>query len=622
MGIFSFLKSTPHITTTADIADQIVVYTRNIIVRQDLIKQITEKYDKSLHLDTRSRLNTSIQTYFSLEEFIARNKPLVVQRSYTKESLREEIRTKFDIYTLPIPFQLCFLPEVQQLFLLYSSYTQKLAEYIIKQVGMKGLQNLVDSITVGTKFQGLSIKDQKKLTALYRELPQVTAVELTSLFQKLNDALFQHIAGAFGENIVLDLTLQHYQYIKETYTYDLVSHYLQIIPHGILEREKLTYMTRNDLEKQAMVAAEEKLRRKLAEKSAQTLEAKLIASVSGLSLGFIMTDVTNTILIINSAAKTILKINDDTQTIKQIEEQLTNSFNFSVFIEQSKNEGAPIELREVDWNSNILRVSVSPIFIHEPAKEYIGSVILIDDITISKKLERTKDEFFAIASHELRTPLTAIRGSVSILKSHYTKEMSEGDIPTLIGFIDQSANRLIDIVNDFLNVSRIEQGRMTFNIEPFPIAELIAEVIHEINSLAEQKNIFLTFENKNRTLHLTLADRDRTKQVLVNLIGNAIKFTERGGVTVNVEEKDHYTTVRVKDTGTGISQTNQKFLFRKFKQADENILAHDSNRGTGLGLYISKKFVENMGGMIYLESSEENKGSTFVFSLPRLEPKI
>jgi signal transduction histidine kinase len=200
--------------------------------------------------------------------------------------------------------------------------------------------------------------------------------------------------------------------------------------------------------------------------------------------------------------------------------------------------------------------------------------------------------------------------------------MSEGDIPTLIGFIDQSANRLIDIVNDFLNVSRIEQGRMTFNIEPFPIAELIAEVIQEIKSLAEQKNIFLTFENKNQSLRLTLADRDRTKQVLVNLIGNAIKFTETGGVTVNVEEKDHYTTVRVKDTGTGISQANQKFLFRKFKQADENILAHDSNRGTGLGLYISKKFVENMGGMIYLESSEENKGSTFVFSLPRLEPKI
>jgi two-component system, sensor histidine kinase ChiS len=137
--------------------------------------------------------------------------------------------------------------------------------------------------------------------------------------------------------------------------------------------------------------------------------------------------------------------------------------------------------------------------------------------------------------------------------------------------------------------------------------------------MAETKHIFLQFENEHEKFHLALADRERTKHVLINLVGNAIKFTKTGGITLSLEEKENHIFVRVKDTGMGISEANKKFLFRKFQQTEENILTHDTNKGTGLGLYISKKFIENMGGTIFLENSEVNKGTSFVFSLPRLE---
>ncbi len=621
MSILNFLGLHNKKQTDADLCDQIISYTKSIVLREDLIKGITDNLN-SVPVNKLQRLSLIIQTYVSLEDFITHNKPLIVQNTYTKEKLREEIRSKFNVFALPRPFQLYFLPEKEKVFLLYSGYTQALAEYIIKQIGVNGLQNLISKATAGTIFEGIRVTDEKTMATFHEHLPDITLTELSDIFRKVNTSLFQHIAKSFGEHIALKLTKENFQQIKEIYDYDLVSRYLRVIPVGALDKERVTYMTREDLEKQAMIAAEEKLRREMAEKSAQTLEAKLLASVSGLTLGFILIDTNNTIITINDSAKNILMIRQEIFTIKDIENQMSTSFDFTGIIEQSKKEMAPIEFNEVEWNNMVLHITVSPILLTTPKKEYIGSVILIDDVTMSKKLERTKDEFFAIASHELRTPLTAIRGSVSILKSHYADKLSEGDIPKLIGFIDQSADRLIEIVNEFLNVSRLEQGRIIFKLEAFSISDLIDEVIKELSSLADSKHIFLRFEDTHQKYHASLADRERTKQVLVNLIGNAIKFTSTGGVTISVEEKDNHVFVRVKDTGEGISEANQKLLFRKFQQAQEDVLTHDVNKGTGLGLYISKKFIENMGGTIFLEHSEVNKGASFIFSLPCLEKYI
>jgi signal transduction histidine kinase len=446
--------------------------------------------------------------------------------------------------------------------------------------------------------------------------------------------------------------------VKETYNYDVISLFLQAVPAGVLDRERVAYMARDDLEKQALVAAEEKVRREMAEKSAQILEgekaiieekvreqtaeiteekealkraveeinanylqiqrteAKLLASVKGLSLGFILTDTENNVITSNEAVKRILKITEDIKSIQDIATKMQDKVDLMAAIGQSKNDTMPVELKELEVLDAILHVTITPVFLTEPHKEYIGTVILIDDITEEKQLERTKDEFFAIASHELRTPLTAIRGSVSILKNYYADKITEGDIPTLITYIDQSSVHLIDIVNEFLNVSRLEQGRITFKNERFSLSDLVSQTVNEFRTLAEKKQLFLRYDNEGTQHSPVFADQDKTKQIFINLIGNAIKFTEHGGISVLTEEKDESVFVKITDTGLGIPTVNQKLLFRKFQQADPNILTHDASKGTGLGLYISKKLIENMSGSIFLERSEDGRGSTFTFSLP------
>lgn len=638
--------------------DKVIRYTKSIVVREDLIKQIVDKFNKTSSDDPDVRLNDSIQMYLMLEDFIVKNKPLVIQKAYTKESLHEEIRKTFDLQKLPIQFRLIFLPEKKQLFLLYISYTKVLANYIVAQVGIEELQKILNPITAKTPFSGIDITNENQITNLYQHLPDIKTNELTLLFKKINEALYQHISVEFGVSMPFQLTLNCFQRIKETYAYYLIARFLQTVPKGILDRERIAYMTREDLEKQAMKAAtEEKIHRELAEKLAKSLqdenkiieekvkeqtfeinqekeklkiaiekvntnflqskrnEAKLTASVKGLPLGFILTDTKNSVVTSNNAVKKILSAPHTITSIQDIEIHLKDSADLAKKIDQCRNRNSSTEFEALTINDQILNVMITPVFLTEPHKEYIGTVILIDDITEEKRLEKTKDEFFVIASHELRTPLTTIQGSTFMLKKYFNNKITDRVIQKFINYIDKSSIRLINIVNEFLNVSRLEQGRIMFNNDVFKISDLIISVINDLKSLADEKKIYLRYDNP-LSLPPVFADKDRTREIFVNLISNAIKFTTIGGVSITTDIKDGSIYTRVKDTGTGITDANKKFLFQKFQQTDDNILARDLTKGVGLGLYISKKLAEAMGGTIFLEASTENKGSTFTFSLP------
>lgn len=655
MGIFSFLKADQPATPPGDVIDQILDHTKSIVVREDLIAHIIQNLKRSAPSQKSTRDRQTIQTYLLLEDFIIHNKPMVVTRAYTKDELRDEIRSKFPIQKLPEEFRLIFLPHIEQLFHVYTTYTSELAQYILNQVGPTQLQAIYSTVTKNTPFAGIDVTTTQAKPEILKHLSEVSENDLTQLFTKVNTALYQNIANSFGENSARELTQHNYYNFKEIYDYDLITMYLRVIPAGILDKERVAFMTRSDLENEAMSMAVEKLRREMAESSAKQLqeeksiiekkvqeqtavirsekealkiavlqaqenEAKLLASVRGLTLGFILTDTTNSILTINYAARRILKLYQEIENVADLERFMGKKFDFISTIEECKKTGSSKEFKEVDWNSSILHISVSPVFLNNLKNEYIGSVLLIDDVTEEKRLERTKDEFFAIASHELRTPLTAIRGSVSIIKSYYSDKISDGDIPQLIGYIDQSANRLINIVNEFLSVSRLEQGRLVFQKETFPISEIIDAVIQELHYLAETKHLSLLYENPGATLRPAIADKDKIKQILINLIGNAIKFTEKGSIIIRTKEDAKNLTVTISDTGPGIPLEHQKLLFRKFQQADNDIFSHDTSRGTGLGLYISKKLLENMDGSIQLEHSEVGHGSTFSFTIPLAAP--
>lgn len=179
-----------------------------------------------------------------------------------------------------------------------------------------------------------------------------------------------------------------------------------------------------------------------------------------------------------------------------------------------------------------------------------------------------------------------------------------------------STERLINLVNDMLNVSRIESGRLTLDIKPTDIVELANTVYAEILPKAQELGINLVLEKPQEELPMVLADKERIEQVFINLIGNSLKFTPKDGkITISVSHKDGNVAVAVIDTGKGIGKEDMPKLFQKFGMIGNDYLRKQSTQGTGLGLYLSKSIVELHGGKIWVESGGEGKGAKFSFTL-------
>ena len=358
--------------------------------------------------------------------------------------------------------------------------------------------------------------------------------------------------------------------------------------------------------------------------------ARLVASINSIPLGFILADLEHRIILKNPALEEILDMSKNPGTI----EEVSNSFGIAGVNDVKFNLAEScrecvvlkqtLEIKEVAYGQKFLRVLCAPISTNEDREhaagsgDIIGYVILIEDITEAKILERSRDEFFAVASHELRTPLTAIRGNAKMLLDMYADKIVDKDMVEMLTDISTSSVRLIDIVNDFLEVSRLEQGRIQINKEEFDVIDVIEKVMRDLMPVAVKKGISLSYPTEGKSLPHLFSDKNRVEQILVNLIGNAVKFTKTGGVTVEVEPQGNFLRIRIQDTGTGISMQNQNLLFRKFLQAGEQMLARDVTQGTGLGLYICRQIISRLGGTIGIEKSELGKGSSFAFTVPTI----
>jgi len=225
--------------------------------------------------------------------------------------------------------------------------------------------------------------------------------------------------------------------------------------------------------------------------------------------------------------------------------------------------------------------------------------------------QKLKDEFVFIAAHELRTPVTAIKGYLSMILDN-----SFGNVPEKmkepLKITDEANQRLVQLVQDLLEVARSDAGRMQIKLLPLAIGEQIQTVIKELKSLSDQKNIIVNYKSELSDKRV-LADDYKLKEILVNLIGNAIKYTlESGGIEISHEIKNGALITHIKDHGMGISKENLAKLFKKFYRVESEQTA--KIEGTGLGLFICKQIVERMNGQITVES-EAGQGSTFSFSL-------
>ncbi len=230
------------------------------------------------------------------------------------------------------------------------------------------------------------------------------------------------------------------------------------------------------------------------------------------------------------------------------------------------------------------------------------------------KIDKAKTEFISVASHQLRTPLTAIKGILDMSRSGDFGELNELQ-SKYISKAFESNERLIRLVNDLLNISRIEMGRMKLKIENFAIDSMIRSVMEELSEHARNKSLSLILKTKANKKYNVSADPEQIRQVLVNLIDNAIKYTDRGKVVAKIIDSSDALVVGIADTGRGIGQQDLKYIFKKYTRAK-----YETSRyigGEGLGLYIVKKILEAHNGEVWAESAGINKGASFYFNLPR-----
>ncbi len=344
-------------------------------------------------------------------------------------------------------------------------------------------------------------------------------------------------------------------------------------------------------------------------------QARLAAAIKSLSLGFVLIGKDNSILMKNPAAGEILGLKENDVSIQAISAVLKEKFDIASAVAEVVKGSKSVEVRDVEYGKKFLHIFLAPVVMMRDHNEIIGCIILIEDSTESKLLERAREEFFAVASHELRTPLTAIRGNMSLIKENYADKIKDKDVMEMVDDSYGASVRLIGIVNDFLDASSLEVGKTKLKIEKVDMAELVKEFTHDVNGRLQSKNLALKLALPEGPVWAS-ADKDRAKQILFNLLGNAINYTQKGEIKIELKKDGAFCQINVSDTGVGISPQNQNLLFRKFQQAGEKVLARDLTQGSGLGLYISKLLVDAMGGKIGLLKSELGKGSTFYFTLP------
>ncbi len=287
----------------------------------------------------------------------------------------------------------------------------------------------------------------------------------------------------------------------------------------------------------------------------------------------------------------------------------------------------PQDIEVLEILSQELAVAISNAKAYEEIAEFNATLQgKVDDATKRlrsanihlKELDQAKDEFISMASHQLRTPLTTIKGYLSMLQEGDAGKMKPEQLE-FINYAYAGSQRMVNLISDLLNVSRMSAGKFLIEKAPIDLTQVTAEEVQQLQSHAVSKNLKLAYEPPKQKLDLVSLDENKTRQVIMNFIDNAVYYTKEGSVTVSLNKVGSNVELRVKDTGIGVPPDAQKKLFTKFYRAGNAQTVRPD--GTGLGLYLAKRVVEDQGGTIIFETTE-GKGSTFGFSLPMKAGKV
>ena len=354
---------------------------------------------------------------------------------------------------------------------------------------------------------------------------------------------------------------------------------------------------------------------------------ELTGIVAALRDGLIAYDPNFKILIFNSAAEKIFGFSKQQVVGKYFSPEKINEPLFKIFIQTLFPSLAPIvakhsavgeypQVIDLSFDEPKMELRVITNKIIDSNGRLLGFVKVVSDRTRETELLRSKSEFLSVAAHQLRTPLTAVNW---IFESLANESLNDNQRQMVDSGLTAGAY-LLKIVNDLLDVSKIEEGRFGYNFKTIDLIGFIDEVLSRAKSLADEAGVKLYFQKPAESIEINI-DKQKLGMALYNLIDNAVRYNVKNGeATIGVEKlKDKpYVKISVKDTGIGIPKESINNLFAKFFRAENAIKSVTS--GSGLGLYIAKNIVKRHGGEIWAES-ELNRGSVFYFTLP-IDPKL
>lgn len=356
----------------------------------------------------------------------------------------------------------------------------------------------------------------------------------------------------------------------------------------------------------------------------ETLDHERLTSlINSMGDGVIATDEMVNVVLYNGAALNILDINGDLvgkplAAVMKITDKNNQPVDLAAYIKNIKVSEATRDYRlnYADGSVINLYISVARVHLGYGKGGEKGFVVLLRDITREKSLEEERDEFISVVSHELRTPITIAEGNIS--NAQLIFERSGMQNPQIKSALDQAHNQiefLAGMINDLATLSRAERGKLAVEAEDINAHDLITDLLNNYTPSAAKKGLQLQTD-LDPQLELLKSSKLYVREILQNFITNAIKYTETGSITIGAHRKEGGIEFYVRDSGIGISKSDQEKVFDKFFRADNTKTRAEG--GTGLGLYVTMKLARLIHAEISLQS-ELNQGSTFTIFIPNLQ---
>jgi two-component system sensor histidine kinase VicK len=339
---------------------------------------------------------------------------------------------------------------------------------------------------------------------------------------------------------------------------------------------------------------------------------KTMAIINNFADGIVTLDKNNVITLINPLGEELLEVKFADIANHTLQELASTNPMIAKMMAVIGNIDKELYREELPLREKqILEVSV--VFVKKGGEDVSEKLVVIHDITREKMVDQTKSEFISIAAHQLRTPLSAIKWIFRMMSDGDWGQVSKEQKEYLNkGYT--STERLVKVVNDLLNVSRIEQGRFVANLMPESIQDIMKEIFAQYQGLSEERKIKLVFNDYPEILPKLSVDKEKIKIAIENLTENAINYTPKEGSVILALSKDgNNILISVKDTGIGIPKAEQERIFTKFFRSGNALRVQ--TEGSGMGLFVTKNIVEAHKGRVWFESFE-GKGTTFYISLP------